>query len=178
MRNRAFTLRELLVVTAVLALLLAGLTMLLRRPKGKSGYYLSCGTNLKGLGAALREYADANAKTYPTHGKWCDLLIEQTGVSAAAFFCRGAAGTPYSKGTRVSHYAINPSAERNSPGDVVLLFETKAGWNQFGGPEILSTKNHPERWSSGCNVLFNDGRVKWVKAKDTDKLNWGTKGKK
>jgi hypothetical protein len=67
------------------------------------------------------------------------------------------------------HYAINPNAEPNSPGDVVLLFETKGGWNQFGGPEILTTANHS---GDDCNVLFNDSRVKWIKAKDTGKLRW------
>jgi hypothetical protein len=39
---------------------------------------------------------------------------------------------------------------------LVLLFETKGGWNQYGGPELLSTKNHK---GDGCHVLINDSHV-------------------
>ncbi|MHC4867906.1 MAG: type II secretion system protein [Planctomycetota bacterium] len=77
-----------------------------------------------------------------------------------------------------SHYGLNPNAEPNGPGDIVLLFSTKGSWNLFDGPDILSTENHLADGLRGCFVLLNDGRVKWVEPKDTDKLNWGTKGKK
>lgn len=42
-------------------------------------------------------------------------------------------------------------------------------WNQVGGPEILTTENHNGK---GCNVLFNDGRVEFIKTKHLDKLKW------
>jgi len=68
-----------------------------------------------------------------------------------------------------SNYAINPDVEPNSPKDVVLLFETKGGWNQFGGEELLTFDNHLR---NGANVLFNDGIVRFIKPKDVSKLNW------
>ncbi|MHC4658614.1 MAG: hypothetical protein ACYS83_05470, partial [Planctomycetota bacterium] len=103
---------------------------------------------------------------YPTAHKWCDLVLESDPVVEKQLVCKAAT----MKGDQGRcHYAINPNAEPNSPGDVVLLFETKGGWNQFGGPEILTTANHS---GDDCNVLFNDSRVKWIKAKDTGKLRW------
>jgi len=52
---------------------------------------------------------------------------------------------------------------------MVLLFETKGGWNQFGGPEILTTENHKGK---GCNILFNDGSVEFVKPERLGELKW------
>jgi hypothetical protein len=72
-----------------------------------------------------------------------------------------------------SHFAFNPNAEPNSPGDVVLLFSTKGGWNQFGGPEIFSSDNYKEIGCVGGYVLFNNGDVRFVKPSEVSKLNWG-----
>jgi prepilin-type processing-associated H-X9-DG protein len=57
----------------------------------------------------------------------------------------------------------------SAPADMVLLFETTDGWNQSGGPEILSTENHQ---GDGCNVVFNDGHSKFVKSEDLEDLKW------
>ena len=70
------------------------------------------------------------------------------------------------------HFALNPNTKPDSPGDTVLLFSTKGGWNQSGGLEILSTKNYLQIDRDGCYVLFNDGRVEFVKTKDIGKLKW------
>lgn len=120
-----------------------------------------CANNLKQLGVVLQVYADDNDRQYPTADKWCDLLKPYYG-NEKALICPSA-------GQGQCHYAINPQAEPNSPPDVVLLFETKGGWNQCGGPEILSTDNHT---GEGCNVLFNDGHVEFVKIKDINNLKW------
>jgi prepilin-type processing-associated H-X9-DG protein len=52
---------------------------------------------------------------------------------------------------------------------MVLLFETNPGWNQVGGPESLTTENHQ---NDGCNVLFVDGHVEFVKKQDVNRLHW------
>ncbi len=98
---------------------------------------------------------------YPDPDKWCDQLVERT-INMKLFTC------PSVKQGRC-HYAMNPYAKPDSPGDVVLLFETKAGWNQFGGPELLNPQNHNGR---GCNIVFNDMHVEFVKTEDFDKLRW------
>ena len=102
---------------------------------------------------------------YPTTSKWCDLLIECTEVTEKEFRCPGASEGP-------CNYAMNKNIEKlgiTAPPDIVLLFETRPGWNQAGGPEILTTDNH---YGDGCNVLFNDGHVEFVKAEDINGLKW------
>jgi hypothetical protein len=52
---------------------------------------------------------------------------------------------------------------KGSPADTLLLFETKAGWNQHGGPELFTFANHdPE---GGC-VVLNDSTVRFVRTED------------
>lgn len=69
-----------------------------------------------------------------------------------------------------SDYAMNPHCRKESPGDMVLLFETKAGWNQHGGPELFTFDNHDPK--GGC-VLLNSGTMKFIRTKDELlKLRW------
>jgi hypothetical protein len=69
-----------------------------------------------------------------------------------------------------SNYAMNPNCEPNSPADMVLLFETKAGWNQNGGSELFTFDNHDPK--GGC-VLLNDGTVKFIRTKEElNALRW------
>jgi hypothetical protein len=53
---------------------------------------------------------------------------------------------------------------------MVLLFETKAGWNQHGGPELFTFENHHPR--GGC-VLLNDGTVRFIRTRaELRQLRW------
>ena len=76
-------------------------------------------------------------------------------------------GRAYEYLIKQSHYAMNPNCLPNSPPDIVLLFETEGGWNQSGGLELLTTQNYKGK---GCNILFNDGHVEFVKTSELDKL--------
>ncbi len=130
-------------------------------------YRIVCRNNLKVLGISMQFYASEYDNKYPAADKWCDVLLQRGGARENLFVCRGA----FEKGNQKRcHYAINPNAEPNSPGDMVLLFETKGGWNQFGGPEILATENHK---GEGCCVLFNDGQVEFVNTERIGELKWG-----
>jgi len=127
---------------------------------------IKCMANMRNLGIALYIYAQDNSNSYPTPDKWCDLLVNKFGDFNYQYFrCPGGKGDMCS-------YAINPNCDPNSPEDedLVLLFETKGGWNRFGGPEILTTENHGWR---RCNVLFNDGHVEFVKTEQLGQLKWG-----
>jgi hypothetical protein len=74
------------------------------------------------------------------------------------------------KSSEVSNYAMNPNCTKNSPRDMVLLFETKAGWNQHGGPQLFTFDNHDPK--GGC-VLLNDGTVKFIRTKEElNALRW------
>jgi prepilin-type processing-associated H-X9-DG protein len=135
------------------------------RPR-EYAYPLMCGSNLAGLRNAMLIYANEFDEKYPTPDKWCDLL-KYYDVPEKNFKC------PANNEARCS-YAINPNCEPNSPPDTVLLFESKGGWNQSGGPELLTLENH--KWER-CNILFNDGSVKPVKTEQIAELKWGAEPK-
>jgi uncharacterized membrane protein YozB (DUF420 family) len=125
---------------------------------------ITCGMNMEGLGVALKIYANDFEGKYPTPEKWCDILIEYAEVTEKSLVC------PAAKEGR-GHYAINPNCELNSPPDVVLLFETKGGWNQFGGPELLFSERHIGK---GCWILFNDKHIQFVEKTRFGQLRWKT----
>jgi peroxiredoxin Q/BCP len=133
------------------------------KPAGK----LLCTINLKRLEVVIDYYKKNSGGVYPNPARWCDLLVQKFNVPPDFFICSSAAPAR-------CHYAMNPNCKPDSPGDVVLLFETKGGWNQHGGPELMSFENHEDRV---CNVLFNDGRVAFVRPGDINKLNWVTEVK-
>lgn len=124
-----------------------------------------CGTNLSSITKAMLIYADDNKDRFPDSDHWCDLLIKTENCNKKQFQCVGDKEGP-------SSYAMNKNAEKlgaNSPLDMVLLFESKPGWNQSGGPELLTTENHA---GEGCNIAFCDGHVAFIKADDINKLRW------
>jgi len=129
---------------------------------------MMCMSNLYRLGRAIYLYSEKNNGRYPEPDKWCDLLVENTytDVYKSSFVCestlrRGDSGP--------CHFAINPNCGPNSPPETVLLFETKGGWNQYGGPEMLTLENHR---GEGCNILFNDTHADFVRPEEVSKLKW------
>jgi len=126
-----------------------------------------CAANMSALGQAMLIYANEH-DGFLTTSQWCDLLIEHAGVNRSTFHCKASATSPHT-----CSYAINKNIENfdkgNAPHDMVVLFETHPGWNQVGGPELLTTDNHQ---GLGCNVLFVDNHVEFVKTRDLDKLKW------
>jgi hypothetical protein len=127
---------------------------------------LICVNNLRDLGLAIKIYSEENGGKYPVPDKWCDLL-KSSDTKGHNFVC------PSSKAKKCS-YAINPNCEPKSPYDVVLLFETRDGWNQFGESEILTAKHKYNIEGKGCNILFNDGQAKFIKPNEIGKLKWKT----
>lgn len=152
------------VLLPIMAILMGILMPALARTR-QLAFRMTCGTNLSGLGQAMLTYANDHEGKFPTSAQWCDLLIENTGVARESFRCRGAPEGP-------CNYAMNRYTEElgiDAPPDMVLLFETQPGWNQVGGASILTTENHA---NDGCNVLFVDGHVEFVRAADVDRLRW------
>ena len=148
----------------VVALLMGILMPALARVR-QVAFRTVCGTNMSGLSKAMMIYANDYDDQYPTPEKWCDLLIEYCEVSPISFRCKGAFEGP-------CNYALNENVGelgQSTQPDIVLLFETHPGWNQVGGPEILTTDNHQ---GDGCNVVFVDCHVEFVKARDIQYLKW------
>jgi hypothetical protein len=124
-----------------------------------------CGENLSGLGKAMLSYTKDHNGTLPTSSKWCDLLIEHTEMNSSTLRCKKAKKGP-------CNYAFNKNIvilNKTNPYNIVLLYETHPGWNQSGGPEILTTENHD---GEGCMILFMDLHVEFVRKEDLKDLKW------
>ena len=125
-----------------------------------------CAKDMEALSKEMILYAENNKNFYPDENKWCDLLMQyDPNLTKKRFICPCDKEGP-------SSYAMNKNIEKlgvNAPPDMVLLFESKPGWNQSGGPELLTTANHS---GEGCNVAFNDGYIKFVSSGDINKLRW------
>jgi hypothetical protein len=145
-------------------------------------YRTQCAGNLKNLWYRIlmfQHYATPmrtgflklrKIQPYPSSTNWCDSLaklcvtIDMTDKEInAPFICPSAQ-------VGKSHYAMNPNCKPDSPKDMVLLFETKAGWNQNGGPELFTFDNHDPK---GGSVLLNDGTVKFIRTEEElNQLRW------
>ena len=144
---------------------------------------MRCATNLKNLWYRLRFYNQGEAirrndpsirsqTLYPTPEVWCDdILRPYPALGGFATVRRNVElNICPSAGKGKNHYAMNPNCKPNSTDDMVLLFETKAGWNQHGGPELFTFDNHDPK--GGC-VLLNDGTVKFIRTKEElQQLRW------
>jgi hypothetical protein len=152
----------------------------------KLEYRVQCAVNLRDLYYRLRVYNLIVAKreknsslkgvvAYPTATCWFDSITTSVPIPASlmrTFWVpelRKAHVCP-SVGKGKSTYGMNPDCRPNSPPDTVLLFETNAGWNQHGGPELFTFDNHDPK--GGC-VLLNDGTVKFIRTEEELKqLRW------
>jgi len=152
----------------------------------KLEYRVQCAINLRNLYYRLRFYNLILVKhkkespvkgevIYPTSTNWLDGLtsLSRLGVSDIGVFLSSELKKPHvcpSVGEGRSTYAMNPNCRTDSPADMVLLFETKAGWNQHGGPGLFTFDNHDPK--GGC-VLFNDGTVKFIRTQEElQQLRW------
>jgi len=136
--------------------------------------------NLRKLWRRLRLYQKAenirlenspkeNHIVYPTPDKWCDEMLQAFEIEGSEEYLLEAYTCPSVRKGK-SHYAINSNCKYDSPSDIVLLFETKSGWNQHGGPDLLTFDNHDPK--GGC-VLLNDGTIKFIRTKEEfQQLRW------
>lgn len=140
-----------------------------------------CAANLRDLWHRFRLYHKAEKErlkdssnksevVYPTPTKWCDAMVRA--YQSIGMLEKNIMRPHMCPGVREGkgHYGMNPHCEPDSPADTVLLFETKAGWNQHGGPELFTFNNHDPH--GGC-VLLNDGTVKFIRTKEElQQLRW------
>jgi len=108
---------------------------------------------------------------YPLAEKWCDImLLTYKSIGQLDYWICKPLICPAKSNDSKCCYAMNPSCNPDAPPDMVLLFETKAGWNQHGGPELFTFDNHDPK--GGC-VLLNDGTVKFIRTKEElQQLRW------
>ncbi|MBI3849486.1 MAG: hypothetical protein HY298_04230 [Verrucomicrobia bacterium] len=118
---------------------------------------------MKELALELRIYTGDHDDLFPPASRWCD-AIQST--NKASFHCRAAPKK------QTCSYAMN----RNLDGlkdcaeiepETVLLFESDAGWNAAGGPEMAATRRHYQ-----MHVAFVNGHVESFNYEDFRKLHW------
>jgi hypothetical protein len=137
------------------------------RPFEYRGY---CALRLRLVGKGLKELGEEEGR-YHSPNQWCDAVARDVRKGVL----------PWRETLRddmrcvavsedLCTYAMNPDCDPNSPPDTVLLFETKPGWNQHGGPELFTFDHHDPK--GGC-VVLNDGTVKFVRTKEElAQLRW------
>jgi len=146
---------------------------------------MRCAANLKDLWHRLRLHHHAEKRRLgdsigrseivsPAADEWCDVThrVMERAYSSVGIYAESVAKPHICPAARKgkNHYAMNPHCKPDSPSDMVLLFETEAGWNQHGGPELFTFDNHDPR--GGC-VLLNDGTVKFIRTKEElQQLHW------
>jgi hypothetical protein len=139
---------------------------------------VECARNLRNLWHRLCLYQlakeppsrwSSSVPAYPEAAIWCDALVkayEERGSTDAIMRPHRCPGG----GEGRSHYAMNPNCLYGSAPDTVLLFETRSGWNQHGGPELFAFDNHDPK--GGC-VLLNNGTVRFIRTKEElGQLRW------
>jgi hypothetical protein len=154
------------VVALPIVAIMMGITMPALARARMVAQRMVCGKDMAVISKDMILYAENNKNMYPASDKWCDLLIQyDPNLTKKMFRCPSDKEGPCS-------YAMNKNIEKlgvNSPPDMVLLFESKPGWNQSGGLELLTTENHQ---GEGCNIAFNDGFVKFIQSEDIKNLKW------
>lgn len=125
-----------------------------------------CKITLRNITTAISSYTEDHNKQYPAASKWCDLLLSEGYISNKLWL-----KCPNEKLGACS-YAFNEEAYalgRGVPYSMVLMFESKPGWNQIGGQELLNVDNHEGR---GACIAYGDYRIEFVSREKLNKLRW------
>lgn len=181
--HRSFTLVELLVVTAIIAILAALLSPALRTARDKARQ-AACANNLKQLGLALTMYADDYGELYPFNyqagvGTWADALAAKGYLKTSHYLSNAILNCPadpnHSRGGVfyvTGDYGINAfitsrswwggadakyPRELSRPSGTILLCD--ADW--YFVPESPTKLPHYLH-SGGANVLYCDGHLEWA----------------
>ena len=161
---------------------------------------IECGKRLASLGKAIDAYTSDHGSRYPDSNSWCDLLIADANVRLYNYMCKFDGGCRLGESSYAMNENLKGKKVSDVAADIVVLFETDYGndkngqitlyadrdgaepnsfysdrkvrkdkWNQHGGPELLTLEHHDGK---GCMVLFADGHLEWIKAKDIKNLRW------
>lgn len=127
---------------------------------------INCVINEKQLALAVRMYADDNDNHFPVATNWCDVI--KTNVTQNVFKC------PAANSTRQCDYAFNAALSGMDASKVatntVMIFESDAGWDASGGPDLMAAGRHQGVHISV--VAFADGSVQEVRPSGLSDLRW------
>lgn len=150
---------------ALLFLILPGLMLPALAKAKERAMTINCINNIKQLGISMFMYADNHTNQLPSAAAWSD-SISNFVSSTNVFHCPADShkGCSYAFNQKLAGQNlkdINPRA--------VMFFESTAGWNASGGPEIMVSTRHGH---DGCNVVFADGSVRKVPKSQLATLRW------
>jgi prepilin-type processing-associated H-X9-DG protein len=159
-----------LLFVPIIAILAAMLIPALSQAKSKA-QSIACMNNLKQLALGVRMYSSDNKDTFPVATNWCEVLAPYVGQSQATTSTqRSVFVCPSQPGQRCS-YAYNQKLsgveESKVDPQTVLIFESDAGWNAAGGPELASAHHQTK-----IVVAFADGHVESVPIARLPSLRW------
>ncbi len=143
-------------VSVVVSLLsLMGLAVVLDALASESNAH--CLDNVKQLALAVEAYSVRSGGNLPDANAWCD----RVGVflsSQASLACPQAenASCGYAFNSALSGVALPRVQDAQH---TVVIFESDAGWNAAGGPELLPDE---PRHFRGDHYGFADGHVQWL----------------
>ena len=127
---------------------------------------INCVNNEKQLALAVRIYYGDHANHFPPAATWCD-AIKTTVGQEHVFKCPAA-----NSGGRCD-YGFNAKLDGLDEGKVnpqtVELFESDAGWNASGGPELMIGKPRHARMFV---VAFADGSIQQLRESQLSTLRW------
>jgi len=132
-----------------------------------------CGIHFLELSKAILTYAEDHNGMCPTPSQWCDLLVNDANVPLEYFRCP-VADTPRGQCSYALNKYLVGADLRRLPLDQVLLFESKSGWNQVGGPELLNMGNHED---NRCYVSFVGLHAEFIRAASLFRLKWEDEAK-
>jgi type II secretory pathway pseudopilin PulG len=128
---------------------------------------INCVNNEKDLALAIRIYSGDNKDKFPPATTWCDAIQPETSGNKQWFRC------PAVNSPSRCDYAFNTKLDGLDESKVnpqtVELFESDAGWNASGGPELMIDK---PRHARTFVVAFVDGSVHQVKESELNTLRW------
>jgi prepilin-type processing-associated H-X9-DG protein len=130
----------------------------------------NCMNNEKQLALAVKIYASDNTNCYPPAATWCDAIHTLIG-SEKAMQCPAA--NPPSRCDYAYNARLDGLDESKVNPITVMFFESDAGWNAHGGPELVSINpRHGRGTKKSYVVAFADGHVEVVPAARLNSLRW------
>jgi hypothetical protein len=128
---------------------------------------INCVNNEKQLALAVIMYADKNSDHFPAATNWCDAI--KSTVPPNVFKCPAA--NPASQCDYAFNAALGGVDESKVDPRTVMLFESDAGWNANGGPELMVTPGRHQRTHISV-VTFVDGSVHQIPQSQLGTLRW------